>query len=174
MAEEDQNPEEGKPKGKKKLIIIIVAAVLLLGGGGAAAWFFLLSGDPPAEAGEEAEGEAAEAEEPVERAEALYVGLDPAFVINFHDANDRRRFLKAELSVVTRDPETQAALVKHMPMVRNALVLLFSRQVYEDLIPHEGKEALRAAARDEVEQVLASEAGSAEVEDVLFTSFVMQ
>lgn len=173
MADEEQTSGDAKPKGKKKLIIIIVAALLVLGGGGAAAWFLLLAGDPPAE---EAEGEEAEAAEEVQevRAEALYVGLDPAFVINFHDADDRRRFLKAELSVVTRDPETQAALIKHMPMVRNALVLLFSRQVYEDLIPHEGKEALRAAARDEVEQVLASEAGSAAVEDVLFTSFVMQ
>jgi flagellar FliL protein len=172
LAEENENAGGAAPKsGKKRVVILIVLALLVLGGGGGAAWFFLLSDTAPTES--EAET-AAEAEQPAARAEALYVALDPAFVINFHDANDRRRFLKAELSVVTRDPETEAALIKHMPMVRNALVLLFSRQVYEDLVPHEGKEALRAQARDEIAMVLSTEAGSADVEDVLFTSFVMQ
>lgn len=170
MAEENENVGDAPSKsGKKRVIILVVCVLLVLGGG--AAWFFLLSGATTTDAESEVQ---AEAEQPAARAEALYVALDPAFVINFHDANDRRRFLKAELSVVTRDPETEAALIKHMPMVRNALVLLFSRQVYEDLVPHEGKEALRAQARDEIAMVLSTEAGSADVEDVLFTSFVMQ
>lgn len=171
MAEENENTGDAPPKSGKKRVIILVVCVLLVLGGGGAAWFFLLSGATPTDSESEVQ---AEAEQPAARAEALYVALDPAFVINFHDANDRRRFLKAELSVVTRDPETEAALIKHMPMVRNALVLLFSRQVYEDLVPHEGKEALRAQARDEIAMVLSTEAGFADVEDVLFTSFVMQ
>ena len=68
----------------------------------------------------------------------------------------------------------QEAITKHMPMIRNALVLLFSRQVYEELLPHEGKESLRAKALEEVKLVLDREYGSSEVEDILFTSFVMQ
>ena len=163
MAEEEEQTEE--KKSSKKLIIIIAAVVVLLGGGAGA--FFMMGGE---------EEEVVEGEEEVEEApkEALYVALDPAFVVNFHDEKGRTKFLKLELNAVTRDPEIEVAVSKHMPMIRNALVLLFSRQTFEELIPHEGKEELRAKALAEMKAVLEREHGSGDIEDVLFTSFVMQ
>lgn len=169
MADEEET--QAQSGGKGKVIAIAVLALLLLGGGGAAAFMMLGGGGDDAaqaEAGaEEGEGEEAPAE-------ALYVPLDPAFVVNFHDEKNRRKLMKVELNAVTRDPGVQEAITKHMPMIRNALVLLFSRQVYEELLPHEGKESLRAKALEEVKLVLDREYGSSEVEDILFTSFVMQ
>lgn len=166
--EEDTEAESG---GKGKIIVIAVLALLVLGGGGAAAFMMLGGSD---EGAEQAEAETEEGEAEQGPAEALYVSLDPAFVVNFHDEKNRRKLMKVELNAVTRDPGVQEAITKHMPMIRNALVLLFSRQVYEELLPHEGKETLRAKALEEVKLVLDREYGSSEVEDILFTSFVMQ
>ena len=168
MADDDNQEQSG---GKGKIILIAVLALVVLGGGGAAAFMMLGGGE---DAAAQADAEPAEAEGEQAPAEALYVPLDPAFVVNFHDERNRRKLMKVELNAVTRDPGVQEAITKHMPMIRNALVLLFSRQVYEELLPHEGKETLRAKALEEVKLVLDREYGSSEVEDILFTSFVMQ
>ena len=58
--------------------------------------------------------------------------------------------------------------------IRNSVVLLLSQQTYETLIEHEGKEALRVTVRDTIRSVLEESAGEPIVEDVYFSSFVMQ
>ena len=121
--------------------------------------------------GDEAAAETAAAEEkPVE---AVYIDLKPEFVINFRDRNNRTKFLKAEMAVSTRDTDVEEAVTRHMPAIRNNLVLLLSRQIYEDLIPNEGKEALRQQALVEVQTVLEAEIGKPGVEDLYFSNFVM-
>jgi flagellar FliL protein len=151
--------------GKRKIVIIAIVALLVLGGGAAA---FLLTGGEPEAA---ADGTAVDAKP---TAEPIYIPLDPAFVVNFQDKNDKTKFLKAELNVMTFDDDVSAAITKHMPAIRNNLVLLFSRQLYEDLLPHDGKEALRAEALSQVQAVLQQHTGKPGIEDLFFTSFVMQ
>tara|TARA_R110002096_G_scaffold5085_31_gene23778 strand:+ start:2410 stop:2904 length:495 start_codon:yes stop_codon:yes gene_type:complete len=158
-------PAEPTGGSNKKLIIIIAVVVLLaLGGGGAA--FMLSGGDDAAVAGEEAA--------PAAAADPIYIPLDPAFVVNFQDKNQKTKFLKAELNVVTYNEDVPEAVMKHMPAIRNNLILLFSRQLYEDLLPHEGKEVLRAEALAEVQSVIEKQVTGSGIEDLFFTSFVMQ
>lgn len=175
MSAKKQSAEAGQAaapaKSKKKMIIIGgLVGVLVLGGGGAAALLLLGKGGD-----EHAEGEhAAAAQEAAAPREAIYVNLEPPFVVNFQDAKGRTKFLKADINVVTRDLATSDALTKHKPAIRNGLVMLLSRQIYEDLVPHEGKEKLRTEVLTEVRTALTKELPTAEVEDILFTSFVMQ
>ena len=161
--------EEAQAGSNTKIVIIALVALILLGGGGAA--MMLIGGNDAAlaQGKEGAEGALADA-----GAEAIYVPLNPAFVVNFQDQNSRTKFLKAELNVVTFDEDVEEAITKHMPVIRNNLILLFSRQLYEDLIPHEGKEVLRAEALAEVQTVIESRTGQSGIEDLFFTSFVMQ
>lgn len=162
----DDNTDAAAAGSKKKKIIIIGAlAALLLVGGGVGAMLMMGGGDEAA-----AESAAAEAEKPVE---AVYIDLKPEFVINFRDRNNRTKFLKAEMAVSTRDTDVEEAVTRHMPAIRNNLVLLLSRQIYEDLIPNEGKEALRQQALAEVQSVLEAEIGKPGVEDLYFSNFVM-
>ncbi|MEQ8660349.1 MAG: flagellar basal body-associated FliL family protein [Gammaproteobacteria bacterium] len=162
----DENTEAAPGGTNKKLIIIIgVLVALLLIGGGVTATLLLGGKDDAAE-------ETAEVEEE-KPAESLYIELKPEFVINFRDRNDRTKFLKAEMAVSTRDSDVEEAVTRHMPAIRNNLVLLLSRQIYEDLVPNEGKEALRQQALAEVQSVLESEIGKPGVEDLFFSNFVM-
>ena len=105
-----------------------------------------------------------------------YLQLDPAFVVNFQDEKKRTKFLKAEISVAA-NAKAQAAITQHMPAVRNSLVMLLSRQVYEELVTSEGKEKLRTDALAAVKEVIIKQTnkktGKA-VKDLYFSSLVMQ
>jgi len=154
---------EGKA-GKSKMGLIIGLVVLLLAGGGGAA-FFLMGGDPPAE------GEAAEVvPEPEE--DPIYVGLSPAFVVNF-EHKGRTRYLQIELQAMSFDQEVIDKVQANMPAVRNDLILLFSKQDYDALSTVEGKEALRQSVRESINKASRLRQGQL-VEEVYFTGFVMQ
>jgi flagellar FliL protein len=163
----DPTPEAtDAPAKKRRLPLVVVIAVLVLGAGGGAAWWFLGRGG----AHEGAAGEAAAAPQ----AEPIYVALDPPFVVNF-EAGGQVRFLQVGAQAMTRDAASAELIKRHDPMVRNAMLLLLAGQSYESVATREGKEALRRRALDEVRAVVKSRGGDgAKIEDVYFTSFVMQ
>jgi flagellar FliL protein len=153
-------------KGKMGLIIII-ALIVLLGGGGAGAYFmFAGHKDPKAEA-------AAHAKE-AEKTPALYVALDPPFVVNF-EAEQLVRFLQVTVQVMSRDPLTVEMVKANDPVVRNDLLLLLGNQSYTTISSRDGKEKLRQQALETIRKIVKGNGGAPEkVEAVYFTSFVMQ
>lgn len=153
----------------KKIIVAVV--VLLLLGGGAGAFFLLPLGEPPAD-GEAAQAGQQVAPEPEPDGEALYLPLDPAFVVNF-EYNGGIRYLQISLQVMAYEPSVLEKVAAHMPAVRNNLILLFSGQDYPTLNTVEGKEALRGAVRESVNKQLKLK-GESRVRDVFFTGFVVQ
>lgn len=156
------------PKKKGKLgLLLSIAAVLILGGGGAA-WYFMAGAqkDPKALAAQKAKE--------AEKLPALYVALDPPFVVNF-EAEQLVRFLQVTVQVMSRDPATVEIIKTNDPVVRNDLLLLLGNQSYQTISSREGKEKLRLQALDAVRKVVTNAGGKAEkVEAIYFTSFVMQ
>ncbi len=142
--------------------------VLLLGGGGTAAYFILA-----ANSGKDKKAEAAQESRPA-KGPALYVPLDPPFVVNF-EAEQLVRFLQVTVQVMSRDQVTVDLVKSNDPVVRNDLLLLFGNQSYTTISTREGKEKLRQQALEAVRKVVANAGGKGElVEAVYFTSFVMQ
>ncbi|MBL1140484.1 MAG: flagellar basal body protein FliL [Proteobacteria bacterium] len=183
MADGDtlDNAEELEKEGSKKKLplklIIIIAAVVLIGGGAGA---FFMIGDKSTEdaaVSENAEGaeseQAEDGEEGTGVAEAHYFSLDPPFIVNF-TGKSRARFLQVSIEGMTRDAKVKEDITKHIPQVRNNLVLLLSAKTHEELNSPEGKAALRKQVLKEIQKVLEAETGKEGVEDVYFTSFVMQ
>ena len=183
MADGDEEEISGeeqvgdKKKSPLKLIIIVVVVLAIAGGAGA----FFMMGDKSTdgvatnEAGEtDAEsGDAEDAEGEASAGEAYYFSLDPPFIVNF-TGKSRARFLQVSIEGLTRDESVKESITKHFPQVRNNLVLLLSGQTYEELNTQEGKATLRKQVLKEVQKVLEAETGKEGVEDVYFTSFVMQ
>ena len=62
---------------------------------------------------------------------------------------------------------------KNVPLLRNNLLLLMSNRDYQTLMSRDGKEKLRQEALAEVKSILKKQ-GSPPVDDLLFTSFVVQ
>jgi len=162
----DPTPEATEAPPKKRRLPLIIAIVVVALAGAGAAWWFLGPGAAH-------EGDAgAEAAAPL--AEPIYVALDPPFVVNF-EAGGQVRFLQVAAQAMTRDPAAAELIKRHDPMVRNAMLLLLAGQSYESVATREGKEALRHRALEEVRAVVKAQGGdSAVIEDLYFTSFVMQ
>ena len=166
MAEEDDSVQPPAGKSKKKLFIIIGAVALLLIINVVAMIFIVKAMKPAAE-------EAKPAEAMPQVMAPTYISLNPPFVVNFEDQS-LVRFLQVTVEVMTRDPEAVAAVEQHMPRIRNNLVLLFSSQSYQTLSSREGKIKIRKQALTEVQSILEEQTGKPGIDEIYFTSFVMQ
>jgi flagellar FliL protein len=191
-------PAAAKGGSKKTLIIIIAAVVVALGAGGGGAWFFMSKGHADEEVTADADqGDEADAEEEEKdaketkkskskskkdkkgkkaapKAPALYVKYEPPFVVNF-EAKGVMRFLQVSMEVMTRDAPTAEEIKLHEPKIRNNMLLLLGSQTYDTISSMEGKEGLRKQALETIARVVEDEGGEGKkVEDLYFTSFVMQ
>jgi flagellar FliL protein len=103
---------------------------------------------------------------------ALYYAIDPPLVVNFEDGSVVR-FLQITMEIMAHDPKAIESVQKSVPLIRNNLLLLMSNRNYQSLMSREGKEKLRQEALTEVRAVQKKE-GGADIDDLLFTSFVVQ
>lgn len=193
-----------KKGSTKNLVMIIVGAVALVGvsvGGSITAMKMMMPDAPvkksakkqaaadeaDAEADAAAEGEDAaadgeggdgEAEADAEGGEGAaavptYLDFDQPFVVNFQDEG-QLRYLQITVSVMATDPKAIEEVKRHMPLIRNNLVMLFSAQTRESVISREGKEKLRKDAEAEVQKILKEQTKKPGIKSLFFTSFVMQ
>ncbi|MCU7837374.1 MAG: flagellar basal body-associated FliL family protein [gamma proteobacterium symbiont of Taylorina sp.] len=182
MADEDLELDgeevEEAPKSKKMMIIIIVGVVLLLivgiAGGLFATGFF---DDEPevTETEQTADGEKsgeASKEEEV-NLEVSYWPLEPAFVLNF-EGKSKARYMQIGLEAAMTNEKAYAGVKKHLPVIRNEIVLLLSGQKYEEIVTPEGKEQLRAELIEVINSILKERKIKKGIDNIYFTSFVMQ
>ena len=190
-AAKDSKAPAAKKGGKSKLLIIIAAAVLVLGAGGGGAWFFMNKGhadEAAADSGEEGEHDAKDAKSSKKekgkkgkkgkdaetKLPAIYVEFEPPFVVNF-DAKGVMRFLQVSIQVLTRDHETSELIKQNEPKVRNDMLMLLGAQTLDTISTTQAKEALRKQALGAIVKIVDDEGGEGKkVEDLYFTSFVMQ
>jgi flagellar protein FliL len=103
---------------------------------------------------------------------AVYYAIDPPLVVNFEDGSVVR-FLQITMEVMAHDQKAIDSVQKNMPLIRNNLLLLMSNRNYQSLMSREGKDKLRAEALAEIKDVQKKQGGG-DIDDVLFTSFVVQ
>lgn len=171
----------GSKKKKLFLIIGIAVALIAISVGGTVVALKMLSPAPAADAA----GAEEEQVETVALAPAIYFEMKPNFTINFN-VNGRQRYLQAAITLLYRDPQLEGLLTLHMPAIRNGLVMLLSNKSFDELQTEAGKETLRAEALEIINKQLLKEqealiadgddedVSAVNVEQVLFTNFVMQ
>ena len=103
---------------------------------------------------------------------ATYYASDPPLVVNFEDGSVVR-FLQISMEVKARDQKALESVQKNIPIIRNNLLLLMSNRNYQSMMSREGKEKLRQEALEEINAVQKKEGGP-DIDDLLFTSFVVQ
>ncbi|MAO68447.1 MULTISPECIES: flagellar basal body-associated protein FliL [Idiomarina] len=170
--EEEQTEEKAGGKKKKLIlsgiigIVLIVTVVLVL-------WLFggSSSSDEPATSGSGSPAPSSSSRPEV--GNALYVGMPRAFVfIVPGDSRERTVQIKAQLMV--RGEENEELAKKHIPLIEGTLHEVFSSSTADRLKTAEGKGQLRELALTEVRSALEEVTGKPVVEQVLFTSLVMQ
>ncbi len=184
MADDDEQVEASEEETKKsgglmKTVISAVGIFVLVLAAQVVAPLITnaIYGPPGAQMAEGEEGEEGAEEEEEEFEElptAIYQPLDPALVINFEQADGSTRFLQLTMQVMARDQAVIDAVQNHLPQIRNNFLFLISNREYDDLSSVDGKEQLRAELLAEVRAIIKKNFGEEGVEDVYFTSFVMQ
>ncbi len=104
-----------------------------------------------------------------------YVELGPPLVTNY-DGGGRLKYLKTRVTLRARPPGPEA-IQRHLPYLRNQLVMLFSRQLQEDLTSTRGKDRLQSEALRVVREALARLEGQAVADTVInlyFPEYVIQ
>ncbi len=177
MAEETdkQEGEEEAPAGggmMKKLII--AGAALVLVGIGAFAGLQFMGGDEP-QLDEDGNPIVAE-EEPVPEGDgpAFYTSLAPPLVVNFKDKFGDGHVMQVSLDMMARDQATINEVREHMPVIRSALILLYSGFIYEDVSTVDGKQKMLDDGLKTIRDTMTRRIGKPAIEEIYFTGLVIQ
>ena len=115
------------------------------------------------------------AEEETVAPKARYLELKPSFVTNFGDAATKKiKFVKADVSLQVFSDEALQVVMAHDALIRHQVVMLLSKQTEETMAVMDGQEKLRVQILEQVRAALKQETGKEQVDDLLFTTFVIQ
>ena len=150
---------------------IAVGLTSFLGAFGAVVVGPMVVGSPPPPAA--VEGEAAE---PVVAAldPAIYVPLEPPLLASFEQADGSTRYLQMSLQAMGRTQSEMDEVRNHAPAIRNSFLFLMSNYSYDQVSTVEGKEALRQEMLAAAQDILVANTGAPSVEEIYFTSLVLQ
>lgn len=172
MADTDAKPKE-KPK-KKNILGVLVPVLAFLAGagaGGAGAAIAVLKFVPGAASG----GPAAAAHDPAEPVPAgplEYVEVDNAFTSNLADSG---RYLQIKMSLSTfGGADAVEAIEKHKPAIVSVVLAALGEVREPDLESAKAKDELRGRLKGVINSALKSKGELGGVEEVFFTSLVVQ
>ena len=169
MAEEDTSTEAAASGGGMMQKLMFAGIGLVLVGAGVVGGMTFFGGEAPAEGDAAAEEEEAPGGGP-----AFYTSLHPPLVVNFKDSAGDSHFMQITMEVMAREQTTINSVREHTPVIRNALILLYSGAVYEEVTTREGKEKMLADGLAEIQKVMTEKIGEPGVEAVYFTALVIQ
>jgi flagellar FliL protein len=161
--------------GKSKLFLIIGAVVLVLVLGGAgAAWFFLHGSggaDTSADSGKKEHGSDKKKKKKAE-APPEYLAIEP-FTVNLQPDNGDQ-YLRIAFTLQVDGPEQVELIKNNMAKVRSRVLLLLSGKKASEINTVEGKQQLAGEILAVVKEPFEQHGDEQEVEDVLFTEFIIQ
>ena len=165
---EDAQPEVAAAKPAKRrtpwLIGAVVVLLTALGGGG---YVWQSHRAKPAKAEKAQTADAAKPE--------IYLALTPAFVVTFREGDtDALRYLQVGVTLMAHDQKALDVAKEADPVVRDALVSLFSSQKFDVVTATAGREKLQADALASVRKIVQKRLGHPGIDALYFTSFVIQ
>ena len=158
---DDASAVVAAPKKSKLKLIVIVLVVLLAAGGGAS--YFLL--------GKKAPAGAAEAKHEKPKA-PVFANLYP-FTVNLQQEAGEQ-FLQVAITVQVTDEKAMEEVKLYMPQVRNRILLLLSSKKASEINTADGKKKLADEIAAQIRTPFSKQGKPQEVDNVFFTSFVIQ
>lgn len=102
-----------------------------------------------------------------------YVELEPSFTINYGEGS-RLRYLQTSISLLVPNSIAALEVSTHSDAVRHEIIMLISAQDRETLTSTEGRSALQENLLERIQAYMEQETGAPQVDQVLFTAFVIQ
>lgn len=118
--------------------------------------------------------QAEEEEGEVVAPKAQYLELKPPFVANFGAGPGKLNYIKADISLRVPSSMAAAMIESNNALVRHHIVMTLSGLSEEAMSSPTSQEDVRLAALVAIQEALTEETGEPQVDDLLFTSFVVQ
>jgi flagellar FliL protein len=166
-ANQQATVQPAAPGPLKRILLIVLIALLAAGAAGAGTWFFMSRREPAPAPAQSA------AAAPALLAIPVFFPLEP-MTVNLQSDDGQQHYLRIGLTLKLNDPKIQQQLTDHMPEIRSRVLLALSNKHPDDLAPLDGKRALATELKTLIEQPTDKGAAPVNVEDVLFTEFVVQ
>jgi flagellar FliL protein len=174
MAEADAKVKDApkKKRGLPALLVPLLACVLGAAAGGAGAAIAVLKFAPGLTAGAAANTPAAAPHDPVPEGPLEYVDVDNAFTSNLADSG---RYLQVKISLSTfGGPTAVESIEKHKPALVSAVLAALGEVREPDIESAKAKDELRERLKGVINSALKSKGEPGGVEEVFFTSLVVQ
>jgi flagellar FliL protein len=168
--------EETQPQPRpRRRYLLWTGVVLLVVALSAAVWLYFELGlwGPRTKAPPSAHTASAPAHRDKPKGEALYVGLEPPFVVNF-EVERELHFLQTSLVVMVHDQAAADMIQRHLPRIRNNVIMLLAGETFARISTAEGRQRLRTQLLEEVNSVLRDVSNGTSADAVYITNFVMQ
>lgn len=118
-------------------------------------------------------GASHEATAPAPASVELYLPVEPALVVNFHD-DESIRYLQVGITLMSHEVNAINVAKDADPVIRDALIGLFSNSDYAAASSAAGRDKLQAQALLAVRKIVQARLGRPGIDALYFTSFVMQ
>lgn len=104
-----------------------------------------------------------------------YYQITEPFTINFATQSQQKvRFLQVKVALKSHDQAIIQSAEVNLPMIQDALRVLFTDQNYQTVSTVAGRQQLQQQALERVRQLLVEETGNDGLEQVYFTRFILQ
>jgi flagellar protein FliL len=103
-----------------------------------------------------------------------YVSMGEAMVLNLATDSPRLTFVQLKADVLVRDENSIDSVKLHMPALRHQVILMLSEQDAAKMKSPVEREKLRKQISDKVRSVYKELTGKDDIEEVLFSNFLVQ
>lgn len=103
-----------------------------------------------------------------------YVSLGDPMVLNLSTNSRKLTFLQIKADVLVKDDNAKEVVESHIPAIRHQLIVLLSEQSAAAMKTPVKREEIRQQATNEIRGMLNEMANNNDVEEVLFSSFLVQ
>ncbi len=103
-----------------------------------------------------------------------YVSMGEAMVLNLATDSPRLTFVQLKADVLVRDEDSIDSVTLHMPALRHQVILMLSEQDSAKMKSPVEREKLRKQITDKVRSVYKDLVGRDDIEEVLFSNFLVQ
>lgn len=159
---------EDEKKSKLLLIGGLVIGLAVIGALAVGGTLYFLDRD----SGADEEQVASSSSKQAAKSTAFYYSFEEPFVAPMVSSDRRQRFMQISLAIKAENQQVALAVEKHMPLLKNNLNMLFTKQDYQTMQTPEGKLQLQMSAAAVVQAVMDRE--QMKIDEVLITDFVMQ
>lgn len=97
----------------------------------------------------------------------------PSIVITL-PSSGRTRYVSLDIDLMTHSKASLKKIEAYAPLIKNNLIDLLSKQSFDEMISEEGKKNIRKQALTLLQTLMTEQAGDPTIEQVLFTSFIVQ